>query len=441
MKAPIKKIKSHFKQFLSALLVIFLLFSCKNSQDKKEDTLLYWSSNNSHEIEFTRYFIDKWNKENTTTLKFQPVPEGQSSEEVILASVVGKTTPDIYANMWQGSVEMYANAGVLIPLDTLEGFIEFIKDRCTKKTIEEITSSDGHIYQVPWKINPIMTIYNKRLESDYGLSKLPQTYTSYLNAGRLIKADKDNDGYIDQWVGYTAVKVIWYQRLFNFYSLYIAASNGAPLIKDNKAAFNNEYAIGVFSFLQELYQNNYFSKERLSAGQDRFITEDILTKWTGPWEINHVEKFKQREDFDFDFFPMIVPESQTGPIYTYSDPKNMVIFNTCTQPQKAWEFIKTLIDKEGDKKLLEFTGQLPNRKNIETDSVFKEYLDKNPKVRVFVRQANYVKGVDNCEYIIEVLDIISQEYEACVLYNKKTPEQAIRDAEKAVNVLLTGKKY
>ncbi len=44
----------------------------------------------------------------------------------------------------------------------------------------------------------------------------------------------------------------------------------------------------------------------------------------------------------------------------------------------------------------------------------------------FAKQLPYVKGVDNCEVIVEVLDIISQEYEACVVYGKKTPEKAIR---------------
>jgi len=424
------------KRHIILVLVVMIFMSCNKSNKENDNALLFWSSNNRGEIEFTEHFVNQWNSNETTTLKFQPIPEGQSSEEVILASVVGKTTPDIYANMWQGSVEMYAKAGVLIPLDTLEGFTEFIKARCTKKVVEEITSSDGHIYQVPWKINPIMTIYNKKLESDFGLSALPLSYNTYLEAGGKIKADNDNDGYIDQYVGYTAVKVIWFERLMNFYPLYIAASNGGELIKDNKAAFNNEHAIGVFRFLQELYQKEYFSKERLSAGQDRFITEDIFTKWTGPWEIRHVDKFKQRDDFEFDFYPMLVPKDRDGPVYTYSDPKNIVVFNTCKNPQKAWEFIKTLIDKEGDKKLLEITTQLPNRKNLEKDSTFQDYFNKHPKMRTFAKQANYVKGVDNCEIIVEVFDIISQEYEACVMYNKKTPEKAIEDAANAVDILL-----
>jgi len=424
------------KQYIIFLLIVMIFNSCNRSNNDKDNTLLFWSSNNMGEIEFTKYFVDQWNATSPTEVRFQPIPEGQSSEEVILASVVGKTTPDIYANMWQGSVEMYAVAGVLIPLDTLKGFTEFITERCSPETINEITSTDGHIYQVPWKINPIMTIYNKRLDSDFGLAEFPQTYKAYLEAGQAIKKDKDNDGYVDQWVGYTEVKVLWYQRFFNFYPLYLAASKGGSLVKDNRAAFNNEHAVGVFRFLQELYLKEYYSKERLSAGQDRFITEDIFTKWTGPWEIRHVDKFKQRADFDFGFSPMQVPDDHEGPIYTYADPKNIVIFNTCQQPQKAWEFIKTMIDKEGDKKFLEVTGQLPNRKSLETDEMFQDYFDKNPKVRIFAKQADYVKGVDNCEIITEVFDIISQEYEACVIYNKKTPEKAIADAAKAVDNLL-----
>jgi multiple sugar transport system substrate-binding protein len=34
-----------------------------------------------------------------------------------------------------------------------------------------------------------------------------------------------------------------------------------------------------------------------------------------------------------------------------------------------------------------------------------------------------------------VFDLISQEYEACVIYGVKTPEEALNDAEKAVNLL------
>ncbi len=112
------------------------------------------------------------------------------------------------------------------------------------------------------------------------------------------------------------------------------------------------------------------------------------------------------------------------------------MFNTCTNPQVALKFIESLISKEGDLQLLEVTGQFPRRKNLLTDSYYDSFLKANPMLVPFVKQLPFVKGDDNCEVIVEVLDIISQEYEASVIYGKKTPEKAIADAEAAVNILL-----
>ena len=114
------------------LAIIFLLFiiSC-GSHSEEDKVLLFWCSNNNQEIKLCSNLTETWNHNHPATpVHMQPIPEGQSSEEVILAAVVGKTTPDIYANMWQGNVEMYAHAKVLIPLDTLKGFLDFIYERC-----------------------------------------------------------------------------------------------------------------------------------------------------------------------------------------------------------------------------------------------------------------------------------------------------------------------
>ena len=414
---------------------IFLLISCNRTGTKHKE-LLFWCSNNNQEIKLCTNLTNAWNKNNPdASIHIQPVPEGQSSEEVILAAVVGKTTPDIYANMWQGSVEMYAKAHDLIPLDTLKGFLEFIKERCDSNVIKEITSSDGHIYQVPWKVNPIMTIFNKSLFTANKIDSPPKTYSAYLQDAQTFKNNNSNSS-VTKRFGYTEVSPLWYQRLFNFYPLYLAASDGASLVKNNKAVFNNNYAIEVFRFLQSLYTNDYFSKEGSGSSSDPFVEQTIATKWTGPWEIPYLKNIPTRH-FEFDYYPPIVPDNHSGPVYTYADPKNIVIFNSCKNPQVAWDFIKTIIDKQGDLQLLELTQQLPIRKNLESDNFFTNYFKKNPIMITFAKEIPYLKGVDNCEQIVEVLDIISQEYEACVVYGKKTPEKAISDAESAVNVLLS----
>jgi multiple sugar transport system substrate-binding protein len=425
--------KIFVKVFIPVLLIV-TTFAC-NENSKSEYELLYWSSNNSQEIEFAKLAVDEWNKMHPEAkVQHQPVPEGQSSEEIILAAVVGQTTPDIYSNMWQGDVQIYAESGSLVALDTLDGFDEYIYNRCDTSVVIENTSLDSHIYQIPWKINPIMMIYNKNHIKDLGFDNPPSTYNEFFEAAEKFKKDKDNDGYVDQWFGYSEVLVTWWQRFFDFYPLYLAASGGQPLIKNNKADFDNEYAINVFKFLRELYKQKYFPQERLTARQDPFLSGAIVVRFVGPWEISHAEKYKP-DGFEYGFQHIPVPSNFEGPKYTYGDPKNIVIFNTCEKPSLAFKFAKFLTSKKNDFQLLKLTSQFPRRKDLLTDSLFVNYFDKNPELRVFAEQAKYVRGTDASSVLKEVFDIISQEYEACVIYGTKSPEEAIKDAAFAVNLL------
>ncbi|MCK5080316.1 MAG: hypothetical protein KAR09_10245, partial [Bacteroidales bacterium] len=83
----IMKHKSNIPFFLLLLLLALAFISCKRSGSDKE--LLLWSSNNAQEITFTRQMIDNWNKAHPDhPIRHQPIPEGQSSEEIILAAVV-----------------------------------------------------------------------------------------------------------------------------------------------------------------------------------------------------------------------------------------------------------------------------------------------------------------------------------------------------------------
>jgi multiple sugar transport system substrate-binding protein len=63
------------------------------------------------------------------------------------------------------------------------------------------------------------------------------------------------------------------------------------------------------------------------------------------------------------------------------------------------------------------------------------YFDQNPDMMPFARQARHLRGIDSSPNMKEVLDLISQEYEACVVFGKKTPVEAIQDAAQAVNLL------
>lgn len=428
-------IKKYFIFLLLPLLLITSL-SCGRAGRGTMGNVLYWSSNNTDEINYARYVVEKWNREHPgDNVVFQPVPEGQSSEEVILAAVVGGTTPDLYSNMWQGDVEYYARAGKLIALDTLPGFTDFIYNRCDSATIEEVRSTDGHIYQIPWKINPIMMIYNKGMLKDLGRTEPPRTYSEFLAVAKQIKQKYQRDGHPTKWAGYAEVQVTWWQRWFDYYPLYLAASGGKRLVAGNQAVFSNTASVQAFSFLQELYRENYFPTDRLSSGRDPFLGGDILTRFTGPWEIAHAEKFKP-DGFEYGFAPMPVPDDFKGDPYTYGDTKNIVLFKTCADVQLAWAFLREFLEMKNEKKFLDLTNQFPRRKDLVTNPLFSDYFSKNPMMFPFAIQTKHVVGPDVCPVLKEVFDVISLEYEASVVYDRKPARQAVADAAKATNLVL-----
>ena len=112
-----------------------------------------------------------------------------------------------------------------------------------------------------------------------------------------------------------------------------------------------------------------------------------------------------------------------------------MIFKTCPNPNLAWKILKFALSDKNDLKFLEITNQLPRRKNLDIDPLYADYFKKNPKMKIFAEQSKYVKGTDQSPVLKEVFDLISQEYEACVIYGVKTPEEALNDAERAVNLL------
>ena len=434
-KRMIRKLLPVYICLLISFLII-LFGSCQSGGNHSgSGEMIYWSSNNQDEINLAREVVAEWNSLHPDMkVKHQPVPEGESSEEVILAAVVGKTTPDIYSNMWPGDVASYVRAHQLVNFDGFADFDSVASDRYSSDIIEQSRSKNGHIYQILWKTNPVMLIFNTTMFKDAGVAE-PGTYSEYLEAGRRISRDTNGDGYVDRWVGIAGIRARWRDRLFDFYPLYIAASGGKTLLENGKVAFDNKYAVGVFKFYRDIYKNNYFPKEFTTGRRDFFLSGLVGSRVVGPWEIVHTEKFKSK-DFHYDFIHVPVPDSTRKPIYTYGDMKSIVIFKNSKHPREAWKFIQFMINRENDLRLLKLATQLPLRHDILKDPFYKKYFKNHPKMIKFALQEKYIKKVDESPTLKEVFDAISQEFEACVVYGAKTPEQAVHDAAVRARLVL-----
>ncbi|HEX9007597.1 MAG TPA: extracellular solute-binding protein, partial [Bacteroidota bacterium] len=175
-----------------------------------EVALVYWPAPNQQEVEFADTVVTRWNRLHPDIhVRMQPIPVSQSSEEVLLAAIAGKTTPDICSNIWPGALRDYTDAGGLLALDRFAGFDTVVRARVPAELLETFRSPDGHFYQLPWKTNPEMMFYNLDLFDAAGITGPPRTYGEYLADAQLMARLAERRGTTSLWMGERDIRPIW----------------------------------------------------------------------------------------------------------------------------------------------------------------------------------------------------------------------------------------
>ncbi|HYN26112.1 MAG TPA: extracellular solute-binding protein [Pyrinomonadaceae bacterium] len=422
------------------VFLLVLSVSCNSSRSARSlepsgrITLTYWSATNAQELDFANQVAAEWNARHTEVqIKVEPVPSGQSTEEVILAAIASNTTPDIYASVFPGAMQDLLDAQGVVQLDAYADFFDVLHERMTPELLNQYRSSDGHYYQVPWKSNPIMVLYNTRMLREAGVSSFPTTYSEFLSAAARVIRDRDADGRIDQWMLTIDYFPIWYKRLFDYLPLYLAASNGQTLLEGRQVRFDNESSVAIFRFLHECFARGYAPRQTFQG--DVFLDGRVAARFVGPNSIGHLERYRTA-DFEYDYGPIPRPDDATGLPVSYADPKSIVIFKTCQRPREAWEFIKFIISKRNDLRLLELTSQLPIRAGLLEDQTFADYFKRNPKLVKFAEQLATARSIESIAELKEIFDAIAQEVEASVVFDLKPPEQAVHDAARRSQQIL-----
>ncbi len=399
--------------------------------------LVYWSSQNPQERELARVLTDTWNAQNPgVQVTLQPLPAGQSSEEVLLAAIVAGTTPDVCSNVWPGILSDFVRAGGVVALDTLPGFAAFLAGRVPAALRERFRSDDGHYYQIPWKSNPIMMLYNPAMLREAGFSAPPRTYGEFLAVAARVTRDTDGDGQADRWMGARDIRPIWWQRYFDFYPLYIAASGGETLFHDGQLALDEGAADAVFGFFQTLYARGFFPRSTLQG--NAFAAGRIATEFTGPWTAAWLAE-NAPAGLEYDYAPVPVPDHYDGPVVTYGDYKNIAVFSSTRHPAEAWAFAQFLVSPEADRLLLTMTSQIPLRDGLLDDPALADFFAAHPAVRRFAAQAPFTRGVDSVPNLQETLDALAQSFER-VLYGASSPRDATARARARIQLIQDWKR-
>jgi multiple sugar transport system substrate-binding protein len=396
--------------------------------------LTYWPAPNPQEVQLADTLVRRWNILHPEIhVRMQPIPVSQSTEEVLLAAIAGGTTPDVCSNIQPGALYDYIRANGLVPLNRFPSFDTVARARAGSELLESFRSTDGQLYQIPWKSNPVMMFYNRRLLREAGIQEVPRTYREYLAAGKKVTRDLSGDGQTDVWMGERDIRPIWWQRFYDFYSFYIAASGGRTLFAGGKFSPDQPASREVLDFFRSCYAERIYPRTFFQGG-DPFLLEKKATHFSGPWEVATIRKFAPA--MDFGVAPLPVPDGTGGPVYTYGDFKNISIFSTTRHPEAAWKFVEYLLRPEHDLLLLEICDQIPVRTDLLTNPLFAGYFRRNPVMAEFARQSLHCRGIDAAPDLKEIFDTISQMYEACSVYGTRSPDDAVREMIKRATIIV-----
>ena len=269
-------------------------------------------------------------------------------------------------------------------LDTFDGGKDYVESR-SGDVAEQYQSPDGQFYQIPWKSNPVMIFYNKDIMKKAGVD--PEnpplaTYDEFLDTSKKIVDSGAADAAI--WPAPTSE---FFQSWFDFYPLFAAETGGTQLVEDGKATFDSDEGKSVVEFWKTMYDEGLSPKEKYNG--DSFADQKAAMSIVGPWAIA-----VYGDSVNWGAVPVPTSAGTTPEeTHTFSDAKNIGLYSACENQGTAWEVLKFATSEEQDGKLLEMTGQMPLRTDLET--TYADYFKSHPEYVDFADQASRTVEVPN----------------------------------------------
>lgn len=391
-------------------------------------TLTYWPAANPTETRVAMQLTAQWNAENPDVqVRVQPLPAGRSSEEVLLAAIVAKATPDVSSNVSSALLARLVRAGGVVRLDDRVATSARLRERTTAAMLSSLRLPDSGIYAFPWKTNPMMLMYNVDMFKSAGIGP-PRTQSELVQAWHKLARDTDGDGRLDRWAMWATLKTSWYERFYDFYPLYLASSGGRTLVDNGKIVFENPAAVSALDVLRRGFAEGVLPKSNFALGRDPFADGTVAMKIIGPWFIEELTRI-QMPGLHYDVTP--VPSADgTDPAnqYAFADLRSIAIFSTTRYPDAAARFVAYLTSPGADKLLMELGGQLPYRRGLAFDSRFTSSLARWPTLSKYARYVERSRDLDIDPDVVEIFDLLSEAYEESAIYQITPVKDALHKA-------------
>ena len=363
--------------------------------------MVYWTEPGTlHEHE--KSIVAIWNKNNSKSIiTFNPVPKGMETEEVIKSSIVKGTSPDLYQGIEAFFANYLARDGVLVPLDTMEGFSTIVKKRKIEKFLDKIRAADGHIYILPQHWTPILGIYNRSLLKEAGFDNAPKTFNDFERFAEHLKKIENRipaDFILspDWWI------------VSRYCHAFYMAMMGEKGLSSDVVNIDTPENRAFLEFLSDAVKKGFISSDK-----DKY---DFIKKGNVGYKLlrhphDLVDINKINPKLSLVFSPLPIPDFVEYPSspWTEASIKGASIFKSSKNIDKAWNFIMWYyLTEENDLNLLRVISHIPCRGDLNENPIFSEYFNQYPHIKElssFVERSGTIIHPDK----IEIFSIIAEK--------------------------------
>lgn len=426
---------------LSALALILTLVGVVSTAAPIKVT--FWTAPNPTQETFWRNLADKFNaSQNEVQVYVTAMVETPTSEATIRNAIAGGKAPAASGNIFPGFGGELVNSKALVPLDTMPGWDQVVKSRAMQDIIKGWTFADGHVYILPLYANAMLFGWRIDILKELGFSEPPTTYSGIMAVGKALKAKYPHKFVIARGA---LIKSTWWQRWFDFFMLYDAASNGQPFITGDKITADDAAVVKVFKFYGDLAAKGYLlTKPVVSPFETGLSIWRDLGPWTFPgWKANWPEMVLNKT---FVLAPPPLPDGMTLPAgakpKTFADAKGVVIYaqRSPEQQQAIWKFLKWVFTNPiNDLAWVNTTGMLPMRGDLTTNPTFAKVFKEHPELKAYAAEMPYAVPAMSNPKFADIQTALGNEGLIPVVLGKKTPEQGWADAKAAIEAILAGK--
>ena len=357
-------------------------------------------------------------------VKVKLITAGQNYTEKVLAAFAAGIPPDVFmVGTGLGLIYIYAEKGVLLPLDK---YIGEIKDDIHPSALE-LMRWKGHYYAIPREINAGVLFYNKDLfdQNNIPYPSEDWDWDKFIKvAKKFVKLDRQG-----HQIQFGCDSIPW---------LEIALSKCAKIVNENgKYQLSSQPEVKkAIVLLQKAQEENIIpsKSEETSLGKhlDSFCTGRVAMFFGGPWHCMGLAK----KGVSFKWDMALIPKGKEKRV-TYLQTCGYGISKACRNKELAWKLVKFLVSPEILKEFAMTGRAFPASRKAQkfwlADKVFSEVKNKNvPKEVLSYGVLFPPKSIHRTQIW---RDIIEQEVDKIML--KMEPmERVLKRMDKRINKLI-----